>query len=73
MTESVVLPAWFWEGNMPPPFPATLPTDCDNCEQLLSKLCAECEHAQKRERLAEDPMVSKILIRWINGELRTPT
>ena len=23
--------------------------DCHNCEQLLAKICAECEHAQKKK------------------------
>lgn len=60
--------------------------DCHNCEQLLTKICAECERARKikihtkcesakeeMKHLSEqDPMASKIWDRWINGELQAP-
>jgi hypothetical protein len=63
--------------------PALL-VDCYNCEQLLAKICAECERAQKNQicaecetarkmkHLSEDPMASKIWSRWIHGELQAP-
>jgi hypothetical protein len=66
----------------------TLPTlliDCHNCEQVLSKICAECERARKtktrtkceyakkkKDLSEEDPMASKIWSRWIYGELQAP-
>jgi hypothetical protein len=63
----------------------TLLIDCHNCEQLLAKICAECERAQKmlmrtkcedakkmRHLSEEDPMASKIWSRWIHGELQAP-
>ena len=50
-----------------------LRVDCYNCEKLLTKTCAECEHAQEMEHLSEeDPMASTIWSRWIHGELRAP-
>jgi hypothetical protein len=50
----------------------TFLVDCYNCEQLLTKICAECEHAQKMKQLSEDPMASTIWSRWIHGELQAP-
>jgi len=78
--ECVVLPP---EGaSMTPP---TLLIDCHNREQLLAKICAECERAQKmkirtkcenakkmKHLSEEDPMASKIWSRWIHGELQAP-
>lgn len=64
--------------------PPTLLIDCPNREQLLAKICAECERAQKKIRTKcenakkvkhlseEDPMASKIWSRWIRGELQAP-
>jgi hypothetical protein len=62
----------------------TLLSDCYNCEQLLTEICAECERARKikirtkcenekkMKHLSEDPMASKIWSRWFHGELQPP-
>jgi hypothetical protein len=65
--------------------PATLLIDCHNCEQLLTKICAECERARKinirtkcenakkmKHLSEEDPMASKVWSRWFHGELQAP-
>jgi hypothetical protein len=61
--------------------PPTLLIACHNREQLVAKICAECERAQKRSTKCEnakkvkhlseeDPKASKIWSRWIQGELQ---
>ena len=40
---------------------------------LLTFECSTCNHVLKTVTAYEDPMMSKVLGRWLQGDLRSPT
>lgn len=55
------------EGEHPP-----MLFKCEDCDHVLGGLCARCERAAAQRRTLKDPMASKEMLRWIEGDLHAP-